>query len=414
MRMTRFAVAMAALCALLWFGAAAAPGVEAGAGAGTSSASGAPTVAAGAETATTAGWWQNRSAGKWWALPLGLALAAAMGGILGTSVRMVSTRMRKPPAQDVRSSAPDTWPRASNMRRPPQDMRLPGPRTPGASAASSLPEAQVPFGEHPPDVPESSQPVSGEKTPGERVPSSGERALRPPLWDAELPASLPTVSMPPVTRSEWAARAIGAAPRLLHGAERDDASRLDAAIRRIGGADAMSITYQEAAQRGGPTTGLRLLLDTSMDFALVGALRSQGIDAVHLLDIDATPGAFAAASNDGRVLLTSDVGYIDDLIIGGETHPSVMLAGDPEATVDEYASAITAGAPAVTQDLENGALVVLGDDRIRVRDLPLRWCRPATPRARSGDAAARPDAAGPGETVEPLPESAYGRDPGGP
>ncbi|WP_216900679.1 hypothetical protein [Nocardia alni] len=394
MRMTRFAAAMVALCALLWLGSAAAPG----AGTGTSSASGAP-------AGTTSGWWQNRSADKWWALPLGLVLAAAMGGILGTSVRMVGTRRQKPPAREVQPSAPDTWPNVPppkpDEQPPGPGMRSPAPRGPGS--ASSSPE--VPFVEYPPDVPGNSLPAE----------TTSNRAIWTPPPDRVtpgVPEPLPAVSMPAVSESEWGART---GPRLLHGGERDDGPRLDAAMRRIGGADAMSITYAEAMQQTGPTSGLRLLLDTTMDSALVGVLRSQGIDAVHLLDIDATPGAFAAASNDDRVLLTSDVGYIDDLIIGGETRPSVLLAGDAEATIDEYATAIEAAAPTATRALENGALVVLGDDRIRVRDLPLRWCRPASPRAWSGDDATRPDTAGPGETMptqSPLSENAYGRDPG--
>ena len=101
---------------------------------------------------------------------------------------------------------------------------------------------------------------------------------------------------------------------------------------------------------------MRFLLDANLSPRVAGLLRAGGLDADHVRD-----HGLQAESDD--MILTLD----SRRAVG----PSVVLmrTNGPLAP-DQHAALLLANLPVVLGELESGAIVVLGRDRIRVRSLP--------------------------------------------
>lgn len=121
---------------------------------------------------------------------------------------------------------------------------------------------------------------------------------------------------------------------------------------------------------------MRLLVDACLSPAVAAGLRDAGQDAVHVteLGLGSTPDedVFRAARGDRRVLVTADADFGALLAATNATAPSVvLLRSSDDLTPGQQTFLLTANLPAVADDLEQGAVVVLGRRRIRVRDLPI-------------------------------------------
>lgn len=80
----------------------------------------------------------------------------------------------------------------------------------------------------------------------------------------------------------------------------------------------------------------------------------------------------ARAKTDRRAVVSADADFGALLAASGEAGPSVVLlrSGD-DLTPGQQALLLTANLPQVAEDLERGAVVVLGRRRIRIRSLPI-------------------------------------------
>ncbi len=79
----------------------------------------------------------------------------------------------------------------------------------------------------------------------------------------------------------------------------------------------------------------------------------------------------AAARDAEAVLISSDTDFGELLARSNANEPSVILLRRQEGRrVSEIASLILANLGAVADDLASGAIVVLDDDRVRIRSLP--------------------------------------------
>lgn len=103
----------------------------------------------------------------------------------------------------------------------------------------------------------------------------------------------------------------------------------------------------------------------------------------------AHPEVLARAEADGRVLVSADTDFGGLLALSGAPKPSVLLvrrlAGRRAA---EQCAIILANLGQVTDDLAAGAVVVLGDDWLRIRRLFARlttvtWLRVIVPHPRT-------------------------------
>ena len=122
---------------------------------------------------------------------------------------------------------------------------------------------------------------------------------------------------------------------------------------------------------------MKFLLDQNVSPALVGLLADADHLAEHVRDLgmrEAPDDVVLAAARDAEaVLISSDTDFGELLARSNANEPSVILLRRQEGRrASEIASLIVANLQAVADDLASGAIVVLDDDRVRIRSLPLQ------------------------------------------
>ena len=121
---------------------------------------------------------------------------------------------------------------------------------------------------------------------------------------------------------------------------------------------------------------MRFLVDQNLSSVLAEELRAAGHDVVHTRDIDlGTAGdevILQRALDEDRIVLSADTDFGFLLAETGAGHPSVVLlrlrTPRPAARL---AAVLLTNLDGVAGDLAAGAIVVLEDERIRVRRLPV-------------------------------------------
>lgn len=121
---------------------------------------------------------------------------------------------------------------------------------------------------------------------------------------------------------------------------------------------------------------MRLLLDENLSPAVSGFLLEAGHDVIHVRDRGLTSAGdevvLALAFAEERVLISADTDFGTLLARSGANKPSVVLirrvVGRRAA---EQARLLIDNLPAVQDDLAEGAVVVLGEQTMRIRRLPI-------------------------------------------
>jgi predicted nuclease of predicted toxin-antitoxin system len=121
---------------------------------------------------------------------------------------------------------------------------------------------------------------------------------------------------------------------------------------------------------------VKFLIDNNLSPLLADALKAAGHDAVHLRDLWMQAATdhivLEHARADERILVSADTDFGGLLARSGASTPSVILirrlAGRRAA---EQAAIILANLDQVAEDLTAGAIVVLHEDSLRVRRLPM-------------------------------------------
>ena len=123
---------------------------------------------------------------------------------------------------------------------------------------------------------------------------------------------------------------------------------------------------------------MKFLIDNNLSPLLAEGLTAAGHDAVHLRDLgmqaEPDPVVLQRAQTDERVLVSADTDFGGLLSRSRDraTGPSVLLirrlTGRRAA---EQSAIILANLDQIAEDLTAGAVVVIGDDRIRIRRLPM-------------------------------------------
>ena len=121
---------------------------------------------------------------------------------------------------------------------------------------------------------------------------------------------------------------------------------------------------------------MRFLLDEGLSPRLADLLAEAGHDVLHVRDINLKsapdPVILRRAVEDQCVLITLDTDFGALVARARSTVPSVVLfRGEFTRRAERQASLLLANLDAVADDLREGAIVVIGNDRIRVRRLPI-------------------------------------------
>ncbi len=121
---------------------------------------------------------------------------------------------------------------------------------------------------------------------------------------------------------------------------------------------------------------MRFLLDESVSPLVAEPLAAAGHEVVHARNVGLRsapdPTVLAAALDDGRVLVTLDTDFGALIAQSGAQLPSVVLfRGEVTRRPSAQAALLLANLEQFAVDLDQGAVVVIGDDRVRIRRLPI-------------------------------------------
>lgn len=121
---------------------------------------------------------------------------------------------------------------------------------------------------------------------------------------------------------------------------------------------------------------MKFLVDQNRSPAPAERLRDAGHDAVHTMELGLERAEddelLLLAREEQRVVISGDTDFGALLALANATSPSVILfRSRHRRSADDQATLILAHLNDVEGDLIAGAIVVITDDRIRVRRLPL-------------------------------------------
>ena len=121
---------------------------------------------------------------------------------------------------------------------------------------------------------------------------------------------------------------------------------------------------------------MRFLIDQNRSPRLAELLREHGHDAVHTLELGLERAEdeelLALAAAEGRVIVSGDTDFGTLLALRNLRSPSVILFRSRNTlTAEDHVAIIRDHLDDLGSDLDAGAVVVVTDDRIRVRLLPL-------------------------------------------
>lgn len=122
---------------------------------------------------------------------------------------------------------------------------------------------------------------------------------------------------------------------------------------------------------------MKFLLDENLSPLLAVLLAEAGHDTIHVRNIglNRAPDEIIldAARRDDRVVISADADFGHILARTNANRPSVVfLRRQQGRRASQVAALIIANLDVIADDLLAGAIVVIDDDRIRVRSLPMQ------------------------------------------
>lgn len=122
---------------------------------------------------------------------------------------------------------------------------------------------------------------------------------------------------------------------------------------------------------------MRLLVDQNLSPHVANALVEAGHDAVHTAELGLARATdtqiMEVAAQTDRVVLSADTDFGTALAISGDQRPSVILVRlSTPRRAGPLVDLLLANLDETGAALSHGAIVVLEDERVRIRPLPLR------------------------------------------
>lgn len=122
---------------------------------------------------------------------------------------------------------------------------------------------------------------------------------------------------------------------------------------------------------------MKLLIDNALAPLVAVKLRQAGHDAVHVRDRNMQAATdeeiMVLAEREERIIVSADTDFGTLLALRSKRKPSfVLLRRQHDTTPDKTASLLISLLPNIESDLESGSVVVITDNRLRIRPLPVR------------------------------------------
>lgn len=119
---------------------------------------------------------------------------------------------------------------------------------------------------------------------------------------------------------------------------------------------------------------MRFLADMGVSLSVVHYLRTEGHDAVHLRELGLEraldSNVYALAATVQRVILTFDLDFGEIAATAGSALPSVVIFRLNDTRVHRLIERLAIALKNSSAALSAGAIVVVDDARIRIRELP--------------------------------------------
>lgn len=120
---------------------------------------------------------------------------------------------------------------------------------------------------------------------------------------------------------------------------------------------------------------MRFLIDEALQDAVAYRLAEEGHDASHVRALGLAGctdnEVMALALAEERVLVTTDTDFGTILALTGAAGPSVLLLRGVGDSTPERVAALLTVLPRVADELSQGAVVAVEEDRYRIRHLPI-------------------------------------------
>lgn len=120
---------------------------------------------------------------------------------------------------------------------------------------------------------------------------------------------------------------------------------------------------------------MKLLFDMNLAPSWIAWLGVRGFEAVHWESVDARNAPdedlMAWAASESRVVVTNDLDFGQILALTHATGPSVILIRGSKVLPSQIGDVVLEVLTTYQQELEQGALIVVDEQRQRVRVLPL-------------------------------------------
>jgi len=125
---------------------------------------------------------------------------------------------------------------------------------------------------------------------------------------------------------------------------------------------------------------VRILVDMNLSPEWLGVLQQSGMEAVHWKDV-ASPSApdtelLAWAKEKKHVVVTQDIDFAQLLFNTQAGGPSVVLLRIRDELDSAQQARVCEALKSAASALEAGALLVIGEHRVRVRHLPIKADEP--------------------------------------